>query len=134
MQSFCLYLVASIIEFNGGVHMDLAKLKLGKLNKIKALNFPNDIDLGVKNSPTPEVIIYFISAAKDIDAFAKACTDAKLPADNRTIMVYKKGNKLLNRDTLISPFKEGKYKEFKLKPPMLCSLSESLSAFVMQKV
>ena len=114
--------------------MDLAKLKLGKLSRIKAINFPKDIDLGVKNSPTPEVIIYFISEIKDIEAFVNVCIDAKLPVDNRTVMVYRKGNKLLNRDTLISPFKAGKYKEFELRPPMLCSLSESLSAFVMQKV
>ena len=114
--------------------MDLTKLKLGKLNRIKTMNFPNDIDLGVRNSSTPEVIIYFISEIKDIDAFVKTCMEAKLPADNRTIMVYTKGNKKLNRDALIAPFKEGKYKEFRLKAPMLCSLSESLSAFVMQKV
>jgi hypothetical protein len=48
-------------------------------------------------------------------------------------MVYRKGNKALNRDTIIAPFRDGTYADFKLKPPMLCALSDSLSAFVLQK-
>jgi len=114
--------------------MNLSKLKLGKLNRYKIINFPKDIDLGVENSSKPEIIIYFISELKDVESFIKTCNDIDLPIDNRTIIVYRKNNKLVNRDTIIAPFKEGKYKNYKLKPPMLCSLSDSLSAFVMQKI
>ncbi len=43
------------------LQMDLSKLKLGKLTKIKAINFPPELKLGVTASKTPEVPIYFIS-------------------------------------------------------------------------
>jgi hypothetical protein len=49
-------------------------------------------------------------------------------------MIHQKGNKTVNRDVIIAPFRKGLYKDFKLKEPMLCSLSDSLSAFVMQKI
>ena len=114
--------------------MNLDKLKLRKLKKVQAIHFPSDIDLGAQNADEPEVIIYFISELQDGEAFVQTCMAAKLPADNRTIMVYRKGNKSLNRDTIISPFRQGEYREFRLRAPLLCSLSDELSAFVMQKI
>jgi len=50
-------------------------------------------------------------------------------------MVYKKGRKDgVNRDYIFMPFKENIHQGFKLKAPMLCSLSDELSACVMCKV
>ena len=114
--------------------MDLAKLKLGKLTKISALNFPPDIDPGVTTSKAPEVLLYFIAKPGDVERFVETCRRLDLPRENRVVMIYRKGNKSLNRDMIIGPFREGRYKDLKLKAPMLCALSDSLSAFVMQKV
>ena len=114
--------------------MDLSKLKLGKLSSLKAVNFPADIDLGIENSRAPEVLLYFVAKPQDVSSFVDLCLRTRLPDDNRVVMIYRKGNKALNRDTIIAPFRGGTHKEFKLKPPMLCALSETLSAFVMQKV
>lgn len=114
--------------------MDLTKLKLGKLTKMSVLNFPADIDPGVTTSKAPEVLLYFISRPGDVERFVQTCRKLKLPRDNRVVMIYRKGNKDLNRDTIIGPFRAGHYKDLKLKAPMLCALSDSLSAFVMQKV
>ena len=114
--------------------MDLSKLKLGKLSSIKAVNFPADIEVGLESARTPEVLLYFVAKPEDTARFVEICRKTKLPEDNRVVMVYRKGNKALNRDTIIAPFRQGTYKDFKLKPPMLCSVSDELSAFVMQKV
>ncbi len=114
--------------------MDLSKLKLGKLSSIKAVNFPADIDLGTAGSRTPEVFLYFIAKPDDVGRFVELCRKTKLPEDNRVVMIYRKGNKALNRDTIIAPFRQGSYKDFKLKAPMLCALDDTLSAFVLQKV
>ena len=114
--------------------MDLSKLKLGKLTKLSAVNFPPDIDPGVASSKTPEALIYFISKPGDVERFVETCRKVDLPRDNRVVMIYQKGNKNLNRDTIIAPFRKGLYQDLKLKAPMLCSLSDGLSAFVMQKV
>ncbi len=114
--------------------MDLSKLKLGKLSNLRAVNFPADIDLGFENSRAPGVLLYFIAKSDDIGDFVELCLRTKLPEDNRVVMVYRKGNKALNRDTIIAPFRQGTHKGFKLKPPMLCALSDTLSAFVLQKV
>jgi hypothetical protein len=122
------------IAMKGSRHGDLSKLKIDKFSRIKAVNFPPGIDLGIENSRTPEVLIHFISAPADVLDFVESSRKTKLPQENRVIMVYRKGNKALNRDTIISPFRNGTYADFKLKPPMLCALSDSLSAFVFQKV
>jgi selenophosphate synthetase-related protein len=114
--------------------MDLSKLKLGKLSSIKSVNFPADIDIGSQNSRAPDVLLYFIAKPEDVGTFVTLCRKTKLPTDNRVVMVYRKGNKELNRDTIIAPFRQGRHTDFKLKPPMLCALSETLSAFVLQKV
>ena len=114
--------------------MDLSKLKLGKLTKISAVNFPAHIDPGLTSAKTPEVLLYFIAKQGDVERFVETCRKLDLPRDNRVVMIYQKGNKGLNRDTIIGPFREGRYKDLKLKAPMLCALSDSLSAFVMQKV
>ena len=114
--------------------MDLSKLKIDKFSRIRAVNFPDDIDPGFENANTPEVLMYFIAETSDVSAFVGSCTKARLPPDNRVIMVYRKGNKSLNRITIIAPFRRGDYPGFRLKAPMLCALSSSLSAFVLQKV
>jgi hypothetical protein len=118
----------------GSRQVDLSKLRIDRFSRIKAVNFPPGIDLGIENSRTPEVLIHFISAPSDVLSFVESSRKTKLPQENRVIMVYRKGNKALNRDTIISPFRNGTYAGFKLKPPMLCALSDALSAFVLQKV
>ncbi len=113
--------------------MDLSKLKIGKFTKVTTINFPKGIEFGLESSRTPEVIIYFIAEPADVERFVETCRKAALPEDNRVIMVYRKGVKSLNRDIIITPFRDGAYADFKLKAPMLCSLSDSLSAFVMRR-
>jgi hypothetical protein len=115
--------------------MDLSKLKLEKFKNIMLVNFPDSIDLGITSTDSnPEVIIYFVDNMEDIEKFVSFCKSTTLPKENRTIMIYKKGRNDLNRDSIISPFKEGKYPNFKLKAPMLCSISKELSAFVLTKI
>ena len=113
--------------------METAKLKLEKFVSIKEVNFPKGIKTGLNSSgDNTDVIIYYIDKIDDVENFVKLCRNSNLPEDNRTIMVYKKGrNDGVNRDNIITPFKENKYPEFKLKAPMLCSLSKDYSAFVM---
>jgi hypothetical protein len=47
------------ILFERRLKMDLSKLKLGKMTKINALNFPPELKLGVTASKTPEVRIAY---------------------------------------------------------------------------
>jgi hypothetical protein len=114
--------------------MDLKKLKLDKFKNIQLVNFPKDIDLGIRTATKDvEVIIYYIDRLDDVKNFVKLCSSAKLPKENRTIMVYKKGRKDgVNRDSIFLPLR--KDKNFTLKAPMLCSISEELSACVMSRV
>ena len=113
--------------------MDLAKLKIGSFRNIRLVNFPKEIDLGIKSTGrNTEVIIYFIDRMEDVGKFVHLCDSTRLPEDNRTIMVYRKGRKDgVNRDSIFLPFRNDP--GFKLKPPMLCSISEELSACVMSK-
>lgn len=113
--------------------MDLKKLKLDKFKNIKTVNFPEDIHLGFSQPDTGiEVIIYYIDKITDVEKFVSICHHTPLPVENRTIMIYKKGRKDgVNRDAIFIPFKAGKYPEFRLKAPMLCSLSADLSACVL---
>lgn len=121
--------------------MDINKLKISNFSKILLKNIPADIDLGISSTEdNPEVIIYYIEVIiyyinniEDLENFVKFCNIISLPEENRTIMVYKKGQKELNRDSIITPFKSNEIKGFKLKAPMLCSLSKEYSAFVMMK-
>lgn len=116
--------------------MDLKELKLEKFKNIQVVNFPNEIELGI--SPVEnevEVIIYYIDKIADVKAFVNLVNNSGLPKENRTIMVYKKGRKDgVNRDSIFMPFKDEIYKGFKLKAPMLCSISNELSACVLCKV
>ncbi len=115
--------------------MDLSKLKLEKFKNIMLVNFPGSIDLGIASTDTnPDVVIYFVDSVRDVENFVSFCKSISLPKENRTIIMYQKGRNELNRDSIISPFKEGKYPDFKLKAPMLCSISEELSAFVLTKI
>ncbi|NQX91321.1 MAG: hypothetical protein HRT74_04155 [Flavobacteriales bacterium] len=113
--------------------MDVHKLKLDSFKSIGAFNFPDDLELGLDLSPSNfDVIIYFIHQLSDVQDFLDLVRSAALPSKNRAIMVYKKGQKNdVNRDTIAAPLKELMNTEFKLRAPMLCSLSEEYSAFVM---
>ncbi len=114
--------------------MDLRKLKLEKFKNIRVVNFPKEFDPGIPSSTkNTEVILYFINTLTDVEKFVKLCVSTPLPQENRTIMVYKKGRKDgVNRDAIFLRFR--KDKRFTLKAPMLCSLSDDLSACVMAKV
>lgn len=113
--------------------MELAKLKLNKFSRIRAINFPKEIDLDINLvDEKAEVIIYYIDKLEDVSDFVNLVEQSDLPSENRTIMVYKKGRKDgVNRDTIYMPFGEGKYAGYKLRAPMLCSISKELSACVM---
>jgi hypothetical protein len=113
--------------------MDLSKLKISKFTRIKAVNFPEDIETGILSvDDNVEVILYYINQVEDVAQFVVLCQSTHLPVDNRTIMIYRKGRKDgVNRDSIFMPFKENIHTGFKLKAPMLCSLSDDLSACVM---
>lgn len=114
--------------------MDLKKLRIEKFKNVQVVNFPADIKLGIISATNNvEVIIYYIDRLDDVKNFVKLCSSMPLPKENRTIMVYKKGRKDgVNRDTIFMPF--GKDKRFALKAPMLCSISDELSACVMGRI
>lgn len=114
--------------------MDLKKLKLARFRNIVAINFPKEFNPGFRAATRDvEVVLYYIDSLDDVKKFVKLCTSTKLPEENRIIMVYRKGRTDgVNRDTIFKPFR--KDKRFTLKAPMLCSLSDELSACVMAKV
>ena len=115
--------------------METSKLKLEKFKNIQVINFPEEIELGISSVENKvEVIIYYIDKIADVKAFVELVNASNLPKENRTIMIYKKGRKDgVNRDSIFMPFKDEIYKGFKLKAPMLCSISIELSACVMCK-
>ena len=112
--------------------MDIKKLKLDEYDRIRAVNFPERYDLGIATVDNrPEVIIYYIDEMLDVLGFVEMVKTSDLPGDNRVIFVYEKGRKDgVNRDTIFAPFKDGTYTGFKMRSPMMCSLSKELSAFV----
>ena len=117
--------------------MDIKKkLKIESFANISLVNFPKGMDLGIKPAKDKiEVLIYYIDAIGDVEAFVNLSNRTELPEENRTIIVFKKGRKDgVDRDTIIAPFRNGKYSNFKLKAPMFCALSDKLSAFVMTKI
>ncbi len=113
--------------------MELTKLKLEKFKNIRAVNFPEAFAVPLEMiAGQPDVLIYYIDTMTDVEKFVALCHNLKLPKENRTIMVYAKGRKDgINRDSIFFPFAEGKYSGFRLRAPMLCSLSDKLSACVM---
>jgi hypothetical protein len=115
--------------------MDIKKLKLNKFKNIQVVNFPQDIDLGITSTKeNVEVIIYYIQQIADLQRCIELAHSTSLPEENRIILVYEKGRKNgVNRDSVIGPFKTKKITGLKLKPPMLCSISDKLSAFVLSK-
>ncbi len=115
--------------------MDIKKLKLDIFKNININNFPSDINLGIEStSKRIEVVLYYIDKLEDINNFIKLCDSLPLPDENRTIMVFKKGQKTgVNQNSIMGPFKEGKYPKYKLKAPMLCSLSDELTACIFRK-
>jgi len=114
--------------------LDLKKLRIGKFKNMRLVNFPKSIDLGIDTTArNVEVIIYYIDRLDDVKKFVQLCVSTPLPKENRIIMVYRKGRKDgVNRDSIFMPF--GKDKRFALKAPMLCSISDELSACVMSRV
>lgn len=114
--------------------IDLKKLKLDKFKNVRVENFPKEFDLDIESTNNDvEVIIYYIDQLSDVGKFIKACTSSPLPKENRTILVYRKGRKDgVNRDSIFGPLR--KDKRFTLKAPMLCSISDELSACVMGKI
>jgi len=113
--------------------MELSKLKLEKYKNIGIFNFPEEINPDFEAaSENYDVILYYIDKLEDVDAFVGLIKKSQLPKDNRTIMIYKKGRKDgINRDSIFMPFRDEKYRQFKLRAPMLCSISNELSACVM---
>lgn len=118
--------------------MDLYKLKLDNFNHILVVNFPEKYYLNidsVKKDDSIDVILYYIETFSNLQQFVNLCNSVNLSKENRVIYVYEKGRKdKVNRDSLYEPFKTKEYKNFKMKAPMLCSLSDKLSAFVQQKI
>jgi hypothetical protein len=115
--------------------MNLQKLKIDSFNNIALVNFPDSIDLGIDSTErNVEVVLFYINSVDDVAKFVDYCDSLTLPTENRTIMIYRKGRKDgVNRDSIFMPFKESKYRGYKLKAPMLCSLSTEFSACVMRK-
>ncbi len=113
--------------------MDVQKLKLDKFKNINLVNFPQEVNMELASTDSNvEVLIYYIGVIEDVKRFVELCHSSNLPKDNRTIMIYRKGRKDgINRDTIFKPFTENVYPGFKLKAPMLCSISNELSACVM---
>lgn len=116
--------------------MDLKKLKVDQFNHFLVRNFPDEFDPGMESSSEKvEVILFFIQQINDVKSFIDLCDTTDLVEDNRVVMVFEKGRKDgVNRDTIFTPFRTGEYSGYKMKAPMLCSLSDKLSAFVQQKV
>ena len=113
--------------------MDIAKLKIDKYSNIQAINFPDKYNPNIvmTDEDKIEVVIYYIDKIEDTPAFIKYVQHATLAKDNRTIFVYKKGRKDgVNRDTIFAYFQALPDGVFKMRAPMMCSLSKELSAFV----
>lgn len=107
--------------------MDIAKLKIDKFNNINTVNFPSEVLLDIDSTDkNNEVIIFYIDRVEDIKDFVDYVRKINLTIENRTIMVYRKGRKDINRDSVITPFKSEDIKGFKLKASMLYSLSKDL--------
>lgn len=116
--------------------MEIKKLKLEPFSRIQLINFPDWADPGISTTRSdPEVIIYYIDEIGDVARFVDCVDSAALPSENRTIMVYQKGRKDgVNRDAIFTPFKNGDIRGFKQRAPMLCSLSDRLSAIVFSRI
>jgi hypothetical protein len=115
--------------------MDIDKLGIAGFKKIKVVNKPADIDLGLKGSASaPEVLIYFAATQEDLGSFVSLCWSLGLPEENRAIIVFKKGRKALSRNMVVGPFRDGTYRGFKLMASQPCSLSEEYSALVLKKI
>jgi hypothetical protein len=112
--------------------MNIKKLKIDKYKRIMVKNFPDKYNLGINSvDDNPEVIIYFIAKLSDVDDLIELAKKSNLPKDNRVIFVFEKGRKDgVNRDTIFLPFREDLQNHYRMKAPMLCSLSKELSAFV----
>jgi len=110
--------------------VDLKKLKIDEVEKISYINFS---DYEMVTYDETEVVIYFLNAIEDIDKCVQYCDSLRMTTNNRIVLVYEKGQKLLNRDSIIKPFKTGVYLNYKMKAPMLCSLDKKLSAMVFMK-
>lgn len=112
--------------------MDIAKLKLDKYSHIQLINFPNKYkpDITSTNEGQIEAVIYYIDKIEDVTTFIEYVKGADIAKNNRTIFVYEKGRKDgVNRDTIYAYFQALPQGTFKMRAPMMCSLSKELSAF-----
>lgn len=116
--------------------MDIHKLKLDLESNIDVKNFPASIDLGIEPARRRfTAVIYYLNAIEDLYKAIPYCDSLKLPEDNRVVLVFTKGkNSSLNRNTLMAPFMAGKFPKYKLKAPMMCALSEELTACVFRRL
>lgn len=114
--------------------MEIDKLKLDKFKNVKTYNFPDSLEnIFIESNEHTECIIYYIQNLSDLNDFLLVVQNSNLPDVNRTILIYEKGRKDgVNRDSIFAPFKDGPEKNnFKLRAPMLCSLSKTHSGIVM---
>lgn len=113
--------------------MDIKKLKIDKYSHIQVINFPEKYKPDIVSTDTGqiEVILYYIDKIEDVPTFIEYVKSADIAKDNRTIFVYEKGRKDgVNRDTIYAYFTALPKGIFKMRAPMMCSLSNELSAFV----
>jgi len=115
--------------------MKLKALKLDSLSRIKVINCPDNICLEIESTDEDiNVLLYYISKIEDVADFVKYCSSIELPSDNTTVLLYQKGRlDGVNLEYIFEPFKVKKYTNFKLKLPVLATLSKNIGALVMSK-
>lgn len=116
--------------------MDIHKLKLNSDSIINLQNFPSSINLEIESvNRKLNTAIYYVGIIEDLYRAIKHFDSLRLPDDNRVILVFNKVKVLgVNQNTIMAPFKAGKFPNYKLKAPMMCSLSEDLMACVFRRV
>lgn len=104
----------------------MKKLRIDRFSTFKQINLPKEYDFNLDDSKDPEVILYYIQSEEDVTKLIES--NLKLPKENRVIIIFEKGKRL--RDKLLPLMDNG----FKMKAPMLCSISDKLSGFCLMKV
>ena len=114
--------------------IDLKKLKIDKFRGIRHENFPSDLHPGFESArKNYDVILYYIDRPEDVQNFVHLCKSSPLPRENRTILVYKNGRKDgVNHDAVFFPFRNDV--TFALRTPLMCALSDDLSAYIMSRI
>lgn len=116
--------------------MDIHKLKLDLNSNINIQNFPQSIDLGIESAKRRlNAVIYYIAIIEDLYKAISYADSLKLTEDNRVILVFSNNKNMgVSRNKIMAPFNAGKFPKYKLKAPMICSLSDELSACVFRRV